>query len=108
MDISHMEPRLLQCGLTQEQVNELKAAAAKLPPGIEDGTLINIPRIPGLTQQQSELLVSRLLDRLAIELGLPIDDPDLYDELGFPSLEELIELAEQHEQGMQPKERERV
>ena len=108
MDISHVEPRLLKCGLTQEQVNELKAAAAKLPPGIEDGTWINIPRFPGLTQHQSEIFAARLLDRLAIELGLPVEDLDLYDELGYPSLEELIKIAERHERMMLAKEHERV
>lgn len=108
MDISHVEPRLLNLGLTQEQVNELKAAAAKLPPGFEDGTLIDIPRFPGLTQHQSEIFAVRLLDRLAVELGIPVEDPDLYDELGYPSLEELILIAEQHERMMQAKEHERV
>lgn len=108
MDISHMESRLLKFGLTQAQFNELKAAAAKLPPGIEDGTWLDIPRFPGLTQHQTEILVGRLLDRLAVELGTPVDEPDLYDELGYPSLEELLKLAEGHERMMKSKEHERV
>jgi hypothetical protein len=101
MDISHMGPRLLNLGLTQVQVNELKEAAAKLPPRIEDGTLMPIPQLPGLTLDESELLVARFLDRLATELGLPVDDPSLYDDLGWPTLEELMKKAQKYEESNQ-------
>jgi hypothetical protein len=101
MDISHMEPKLLHLGLSQDQFNELKAAAAKLPPGIEDGTLMPIPQFPGLTLDESELLVARFLDRLARELGLPVDDLCLYDDLGWPTLEELVAKAQKQEESSQ-------
>lgn len=97
MDITRFETRLLGFGLTQDQVDELKAAAAKLPPGIEDGSLISIPQLPGLTAEESELFMARLLDRMALELGMSFDDPDLYDDLGFPTLEDLVKRAQKQE-----------
>lgn len=90
MDITRFEPKLLGFGLTQDQVDELKAAAAKLPPGLEDGSLIDIPQFPGLSLHESELLVARLLEKVALELGVPIEDPTFYDDLRFPTLEELV------------------
>ncbi|MRW85808.1 hypothetical protein GJ698_17165 [Pseudoduganella sp. FT26W] len=108
MDISHMEPRLLRCGLTPAQIKELSDAAAKLPLGMEDGTLFSIPRLPGLTLDESELLVARLVERLALELGQPVEDPGLYDDLGCPTLEQLVKKAQQHEQPNRVRMHERV
>ncbi|MYM36284.1 hypothetical protein GTP38_18285 [Duganella sp. FT94W] len=98
MDISHFQARLLSLGLTQYQFDELNVAAAKLPPGIEDGSLIGVPQLPGLTSDESEFLVARLLERLALEMGIAVDDPDLYDDLGFPTLKELVAKAQKHEE----------
>ncbi len=97
MDISHLEPRLHNWGLTPEQIKELSDAAANLPAGLEDGTLINIPQFPGLTQHESELLVVRFLDRIAIDFGLSVESSKLYDELGWPTLEELLNIVERYE-----------
>jgi hypothetical protein len=93
MNISHMGPRLRNWGLTSEQIKELSDAAARLPPGLDDDTLINIPQFPGLSLHESELLVVRFLDRLAMDLGLPIESSRLYDALGWPTLEELLKTA---------------
>lgn len=90
MDITRFQPRLISLGLTQDQVDELNAAAAKLPPGLEDGSLIDIPQFPGLSLHESELLMARLLEKVASELGVPIEDPSFYDDLRFPTLEELV------------------
>jgi hypothetical protein len=98
MDISHVGPRLLNWGLTPEQITELSDAAARLPSGLDDGTLISIPQFPGLSLHESELLVVRFLDRLAMDLGLPVESSSLYDALGWPTLEELLKTAERYEQ----------
>lgn len=97
MDISHLKPRLRNWGLTPEQIKELSDAAANLPLGLEDGTLINIPKFPGLTQHESELLVVRFLDRIAMDFGLSVESSNLYDELGWPTLEQLLNTVEQYE-----------
>jgi hypothetical protein len=108
MDISYLEPRLRKYGLTQEQVANLKVAAAKLPAGLEDGTLITIPQMPGLSPWESELFAARLLDAVAAQMGVLSADSDFLDELGFPTLAELVDSAQRSERIASERQHERA
>jgi len=95
MDFLVAEPLMLKYGITPQQVRELKALAAKLPADFVKGTRMPIPKMPGLTAMESELLMARMLDAIAPVLGVPVDDPDLLDELGLPTMQELMRTADQ-------------
>ncbi len=99
MDFLVAEPLMLKYGVTPQQIDELKALAAKLPTDFIDGTRMPIPKVPGLTAAESELLMARMLDAIAPLLGVPVDDPDLLDELGLPTMQELMRTADQRKEG---------
>lgn len=90
MDFLVAEPLMLKYGITLEQIDKLKALAAKLPADFVDGTRMPIPKMPGLTTSESELLMARMLDAIAAVLGVPVDDPDLLDVLSLPTMQELM------------------
>lgn len=94
MDFLVAEPLMLKYGITPKQIDELKALAAKLPADFVDGTRMPIPKMPGLTASESELLMARMLDAIAPLLGVPVDDPNLLDELGLPTMRELMKTAD--------------
>ena len=98
MDFLVAEPLMLKYGITPKQIEELKALAAKLPADLVDGTRMPIPKIPGLTAPESELLMARMLDAIAPLLGVPVDDPNLLDELGLPTMQELMKTADQRKE----------
>lgn len=95
MDFLVVEPLMLKYGITPAQVAELKALAAKLPADFVDGTRMPIPKMLGLTTSESELLMARMLDAIAPLLGVPVDDPDLLDDLGLPTMRELMRTADE-------------
>jgi hypothetical protein len=92
-------PLMLKYGIAPEQVDELKALAAKLPADFVDGTRMPIPGMPGLTAAESELLMARMLDAIAPLFDVPVDDPALLDELGLPTMRELMRTADQRKEG---------
>lgn len=95
MDFLDAKPLMLKHGVTPQQIDELKALAAKLPADLIDGTRMPIPQMPGLTASESELVMARMLDAIAPLLGVPVDDPHLLDELGLPTMRELMRTADQ-------------
>ena len=98
MDFLIAEPLMLKYGITPQQINELKALAAKLPADFVDGTRMPIPKMPGLSASESELLMARMLDAIAPLLGVPVEDPYLFDELGLPTMQELMRTADQRKE----------
>jgi hypothetical protein len=99
MDFLVAEPLMLKYGITPKQIDDLKALAAKLPADIVDGTTMPVPKMPGLSASESELLMARMLDAIAPLLGAPVEDPYLLDELGLPTMQELMTIANQRQQG---------
>lgn len=95
MDFPVAEPLMLRYAITPQQIDEPKALAAKLPADLIDGTRKAIPKMPGLTASESQLLMARMLDAIAPLLGVPEDDPHLLDELGLPTMRELMRTADQ-------------
>ena len=98
MDFLIAEPLMLKYGITPQQINELKALAAKLPADFVDGTRMPISKMPGLSTSESELLMARMLDAIAPLLGVPVEDPYLFDELGLPTMQELMRTADQRKE----------
>ena len=99
MDFLVAEPLMLKYGITSEQIDDLKALAAKLPTDIVDGTRMPVPKMPGLSASESELLMARMLDAIAPLLGVPVDDPYLFDELGLPTMQDLMRTANRRQKG---------
>ena len=94
MDFVVVEPLMLKYGITPAQIDDLKALAAKLPADFVDGTRMPMPKMPGLTTSESELLMARMLDAIAPLLGVPVGDTDLLDVLGLPTMQELMRTAD--------------
>lgn len=99
MDFLVAEPLMLKYGITPKQIDELKALAAELPADLIDGTRMPILKMPGLTQSESELLMARILDAIAPLLGVQVDDAELFDELGLPTMQQLMRTADQRKEG---------
>jgi hypothetical protein len=71
-------------------IAQMVASEAALPP---DGMLNDwgpAPAIAGLTAAESELLVIRMLERLASQFGVVFDDEDLPELAGLPRADELL------------------
>jgi hypothetical protein len=94
MDFSISEPLMLKYGISLEQINALKALAAKLPSDVVDGTRMSLPRIPGLSAFESELLIERMLDVVAPVFGVDVEGGELLDLAGYPNMIELMAVAE--------------
>ena len=99
MDFVVAEPLMLKYGITPAQIDDLKALAAKLPADFVDGTRMPMPKMPGLTTSESELLMARMLDAIAPLLGVPVGDPDLLNVLGLPTMQELMRTADERKEG---------
>lgn len=96
MDFSIAEPLMLKYGISTKQINELKEIAAKLPSDVVDGSRMPLPRIPGLSDFESEVLIVRILDAVAPTFGVAVVGQDLCDIAGYPSMLELMKKAEEN------------
>lgn len=89
MDISATEPLMRQQGVSEDFIVKLREAAAKVPAG---GVLSwgATPVIAGLNGTESEQLLIRMLERLAERLDAKLDDHDVPEFVGMPSVDELL------------------
>lgn len=89
MDISATEPLMRQQGVSEDFIAKLREAAAKIPAGglLRWGAT---PVISGLNAAESELLLIRMLERLAERLEAKLDDHDVPELMGMPSIDELL------------------
>lgn len=94
MDISRVEPLLRQYGVEEDLIEELRSAAAGLPPELTDGSLAGLAKIDGLTDTESQVLASRILWKIAPILGVTFTHPNVLDLAGYPQLEELMAKAD--------------
>ncbi len=102
MDFSISEPLMLKYGISLEQIDVLKALAAKLPSDVVDGTRMPLPCIPGLSAFESELLIERMLDVVAPIFGVGVEGSELLDLAGYPSMLELMTVAERQAPDVHP------
>jgi hypothetical protein len=89
MDISAAVPIMRQQGVSEDFIAEIREAAAKIPAG---GMLSwgATPVIAGLNAAESELLLIRMLERLAERFDAKLSDHDVPELVGLPSVDELL------------------
>ena len=89
MDISITEPLMRQYGVSEDSIAKLREAAANAPAG---GLLSwgATPVIAGLNAAESELLLIRMLERLAERLEAKLDEHDVPELVGMPGVDELL------------------
>jgi hypothetical protein len=94
MDFSIAEPIMLKYGITQAQIDELKALAAQLPENVADGDRVPVPAVPGLTRFESELLMARMMEEIAPEYGIQVFWRNLLDTARYPDMTKLLRIAQ--------------
>ena len=99
MNIAKLQPLMAQYGVTAEDFEQLSQAASLLPESYISVTM------PTLNDVESATLMSRLLRRLAPEIGVIFEHPDVIEQVDFPihepphQIEREAEESEQYARG---------
>lgn len=90
MDIASLQDLMQQRGVSRSVINKISASTKALPSqGILDSWSA-APTIAGLSPAESELLLVRLLERVAAAFGAALGDDDVPELVGLPDMDYLL------------------
>lgn len=80
-----------KCNVPDELIQQMGASMESLFPGEVLGSWGKAPAITGLSGAESELLVIRMLQRLATQFGVGFETADFPELVGKPDIDELLD-----------------
>ncbi|MYM36289.1 hypothetical protein GTP38_18310 [Duganella sp. FT94W] len=90
MDIASLEDLMQQRGISRGVIKKMSASTMALPPqGILDSWSA-APAIAGLTPAESELLLIRMLERVAAAFGASLGEADVPELSRLPDIDYLL------------------
>lgn len=91
MATSSVELLMRKCNVPEELIKQMRTSMESLSLDAVLGGWGNAPVITGLSASEGELLVIRMLQRLASRFGMGFDASDFPELVGMPDLDELLD-----------------